>query len=285
MLQFGILGPLAAWEEDREIELGATKQRALLAMLLLHAGETLSKEQLVDALWGKQPPQRPVKAIQVYVSQLRKRLGDGVLVTRAPGYALELESGALDLERFEGLFAEGRRLLEESQAREAGDALRQALSLWRGEPLADFRDETFAASAITRLKELRLTALELRLDADLAIGRDAELVPELERLVREHPLRERLRGLLMLTLYRCGRQADALAVMADARARLREELGRDPGTRCSSSRRRSCFRTRLSTRRLTRRVWRSRRLLRRRPRRLRPAPRRSLRCRRRRARR
>ena len=229
MLQFGILGPLAAWGEDREIELGATKQRALLAMLLLHAGETLSKEQLVDALWGKQPPQRPVKAIQVYVSQLRKRLGDGVLVTRAPGYALELEPGALDLERFEGLFAEGRRLLEESQAREAGDALRQALSLWRGEPLADFRDETFAASAITRLKELRLTALELRLDADLAIGRDAELVPELERLVREHPLRERLRGLLMLTLYRCGRQADALAVMADARARLREELGRDPG--------------------------------------------------------
>ena len=113
MLRFGILGPLAAWGEDREIELGATKQRALLAVLLLHAGETMSKEQLVDALWGKQPPQRPAKEIQDYVSQLRKRLGDGVLVTRAPGYALELEPGALDLERFEGLFAEGRRLLEE----------------------------------------------------------------------------------------------------------------------------------------------------------------------------
>ncbi len=229
MLQFGILGPLAAWEEDQEVELGAPKQRALLAVLLLHAGETMSKEQIVDALWGKQPPQRPLKAIQVYVSQLRKRLGDGVLVTRAPGYALELEPGALDLERFEGLLAEGRRLLEEGHAREAGDALRQALSLWRGEPLADFRYETFAANAINRLEELRLMALELRLDADLAIGRDAELVPELERLVREHPLRERLRRLLMLALYRGGRQADALAVMADVRARLREELGLDPG--------------------------------------------------------
>ena len=229
MLQFGILGPLGAWVEDQEIELGAAKQRALLAVLLLHAGETVSKDHLVEALWGKQPPQRPLKAIQVYVSQLRKRLGDGVLVTQAPGYVLKLEPGALDLERFEGLFAQGRRLLEEGHAREAGDALRQALSFWRGEPLADFRYETFAANAITRLEELRLIALELRLDADLAIGRDAELIPELERLVREHPLRERLRGLLMLALHRCGRQGDALAVMADARARLREELGRDPG--------------------------------------------------------
>jgi class 3 adenylate cyclase len=228
-MEFGILGPLAVWRDGDEIELGAAKQRTLLAVMLLHAGETMATERLVDALWGEQPPARAVKALQVYVSQLRKTLGDGVLETRRRGYALTLEDGALDLQRFERLLAEGQQLLGDGAAEEAGEKLRQGLALWRGEPLADFRYEAFAANAIGRLEELRLIALEQRLEADLAVGRNAEAVAELEALVRDHPLRESLRGVLMRALYRSGRQADALAVMQDTRATLLEELGLDPG--------------------------------------------------------
>jgi class 3 adenylate cyclase/DNA-binding SARP family transcriptional activator len=228
-VEFAILGPLTVRRDGRELSLGSAKQRALLAVLLLHAGETMTKEGLIAALWGERRPRSAVKALQGYVSQLRNTLGTGVLVTRAPGYVLELEPGALDTQRFEQLLADGRRLFEQGEAKEAGDVLRAALLLWRGEPLVDFRYETFAANAIGRLQKLRLIALELRLEADLAAGRHAEAVPELESLVREYPLREGVRRLLMLALYRCGRQADALAVMADGRAQLREELGLDPG--------------------------------------------------------
>ncbi len=227
-MEFGILGPLAVWEDGRELELGAAKQRALLAVLLLHAGETMATDRLVDALWDEQPPATAVKALQVYVSQLRKTLGEGVLETRPLGYVVRVEEGALDSERFEHMLAEGRRLLADGAAREAGDLLRQALALWRGAPLADFRYETFARDEIGRLEALRLVALEQRLEADLAVGRHAEAIPELETLVREHPHRETLRGLLMLALYRAGRQADALAVYQDARAALVDELGLDP---------------------------------------------------------
>jgi class 3 adenylate cyclase len=152
-----------------------------------------------------------------------------VLETRRRGYALTLEDGALDLQRFERLLAEGRQLLADGAAAKAGEKLRQGLALWRGEPLADFRYEAFAANAIGRLEELRLIAIEQRLEADLAVGRNAEAVAELESLVRDHPLRESLRGLLMRALYRSGRQADALAVMQDTRATLLDELGLDPG--------------------------------------------------------
>ena len=149
--------------------------------------------------------------------------------THPLGYVVRLADGALDLQRFEQLLDEGRRLLDAGRPQEAGAVLRDALALWRGEPLADFRYEAFAANEIGRLEELRLIALEHRLEADLAVGRNAESVPELEALVRDHPLRESLRGLLMRALYRSGRQADALAVMQDARATLRDELGLDPG--------------------------------------------------------
>ena len=227
-MEFGILGPLAVWRDGGEVELGAAKQRALLAVMLLHAGETMSTERLVDALWGEKPPVTAVKALQVYISQLRKTLGEGVVVTRPLGYVVELDDGALDLQRFERLLAEGRRLLDQGSAWQAGEVLQEGLALWRGEPLADFRYEVFAANAIGRLDGLRLIALEARLEADLGCGRQAEAVPELEALVREYPLREQLRGLLILALYRAGRQADALAVMQETRTVLLEELGLDP---------------------------------------------------------
>jgi predicted ATPase/DNA-binding SARP family transcriptional activator len=228
-VEFGILGPLAVWEDGREIELGAAKQRALLAVLLLHAGETMATERLVDALWGEKPPATSVKALQVYVSQLRKVLGEGVVETRPLGYVLRVDESALDLRRFEGLLAEGRRLLTDGAAQDAAVALREALALWRGPALADVQYESFARDEIGRLEELRLVALGLRVEADLGLGLAAEVVPELEALVREHPLREGLRELLILALYRAGRQADALAAYQDARAALVDELGLDPG--------------------------------------------------------
>src|SRR6478735_6266643 len=227
-MQFGILGPLAVWEDGVELELGAAKPRAVLAILLLHAGETMSTERLVDALWDEKPPATAVKALQVYVSQLRKALGDGVVETRPPGYVVRVESGALDLQRFERLLDEGRQLLAAGAPAEAGEVLRRSLALCRGAPLADFRYEAFARDEIDRLEALRLVALEHRLEADLLVGRHGEAIPELEALIRDYPLRERLSELLMLALYRSGRQADALAAMQEKRATLRDELGLDP---------------------------------------------------------
>jgi class 3 adenylate cyclase/DNA-binding SARP family transcriptional activator len=227
-VEFGILGPLAASREGRELRLGGAKERAVLAMLLLRANELVPTARLVDELWGEQPPPTAVKAVQVHVSNLRKLLGEGVLQTRPTGYMLELDADALDSRRFEGLLEQGRRLLAGGAAEEAARVLRDALALWRGPPLADFQYESFARNEIGRLEELRLVALEQRLEADLALGRGAEVVGELEALVRDHPLRENLCGLLILALYRAGRQADALAAYQDARARLVDELGLDP---------------------------------------------------------
>ncbi len=227
-MEFGILGPLAVWREGRELRLGGAKQRSVLALLLLRANELVPTARLVDELWGEQPPPTAVKAVQVHVSQLRKALGEGVLETRPSGYLLRLEAAALDAQRFEGLLEQGRRLLADGAAEEAGRVLREGLALWRGPPLADFQYEPFARNEIGRLEELRLVALEQRLEADLALGRGAEAVGELEALVRDHPLRENLCGLLILALYRAGRQADALAAYQDARARLVDELGLDP---------------------------------------------------------
>lgn len=183
---------------------------------------------IVDELWGDDPPVTAVTTVQVYVSRLRKVLGQEVVETRPTGYRLRVAPGALDLERFEDLLAEGRRLFADGEAEEAGEVLRQALALWRGRPLADVEHEAFALGEVARLEGLRLAGLQLRLESDLALGRHAEVVGELEVLVREHPLRETLRGLLMLALYRAGRQADALVVYQDGRATLLDERGLNP---------------------------------------------------------
>ncbi|MBD0348469.1 MAG: AAA family ATPase [Thermoleophilia bacterium] len=218
----------------QELPIGAAKQRALLAVLLLHAGEVVSTDRLIDALWGERPPNTAAKALQVYVSQLRKALGDEAsgqpaLATRAPGYSLEIPPDALDIMRFELLCEEGRGAGAQGRPEVATARLREALALWRGPALADLAFEPFAQPHILRLEEQRLAALEDRIDADLALGRHGALIGELESLVAEHPVREGLRGRLMLALYRAGRQADALAAFQAARHALVENLGIEPG--------------------------------------------------------
>jgi YVTN family beta-propeller protein len=227
-MEFRILGPIQAIESDRSVALGPAKQRALLAALLVHANEVASVDRLIDELWGERPPAKAAKSVQVYVSQLRKLLGDGLLETSGHGYLLHVQPGALDSERFEHLLAEGRAALAEDEANRAAETLRAALALWRGPALSDVAYEPFAQPEIARLEELRLAALEERIDADLALGGHADLVAELEGLVCAEPLRERLRGQLMLALYRAGRQADALNAYQESRRVLVEELGLEP---------------------------------------------------------
>ena len=226
-MEIRILGPLEVSDDGRVVELGAGRQRALLAHLALHAPEIVATDHLIEELWGGSPPPTAAKALQNLISQLRRSLGADSIATRPPGYSLRLDADDLDARRFERLAAEGHRLLEEDPGR-AGQTLVEALGLWRGRALADFAYEDFAQSEITRLDELRLGAIEDRMDADLATGRGTELVPELEPLVSAHPLRERLRGQLMLALYRSGRQADALEAYRLGRRLLDEELGLKP---------------------------------------------------------
>jgi DNA-binding SARP family transcriptional activator len=222
---FRILGPLEAENERGLLPLGGQKQRALLALLLIHAGETLSVDRIVDELWGEEPPRTATTSLQNFVSQLRKLLGAEALLTKPPGYTLRIGGDELDLTRFERLVAEARRAASpEARARLLGEAL----TLWRGPPLADLTYEPFAEAEIRRLEELRLDALEQRLEAELAAGLGGELVGELEALVGRHPLRERLRGHLMLALYRSGRQAEAMDVYHEGRRRLVDELGVEP---------------------------------------------------------
>lgn len=223
-MDFRLLGPLEVLRDGRPIALGGAKQRSLVAVLLLHANQLVSADRLIDELWGDEPPATAAKTIQVYVSRLRKELDDDRLLTRSPGYVLRVEPGELDLERFERLFAETRR----ADPRDAGQKLRAALSLWRGRPLADLAYEPFAQTHVARLEELWWAALEQRIEADLADGRHAELIAELESLSREQPLREVLRGQLMLSLYRSGRQAEALQAYQEARRALLDELGLEP---------------------------------------------------------
>jgi DNA-binding SARP family transcriptional activator len=228
-MEFRLLGPLEAVDDGRTLPLGGTKQRALLAVLLLSANETVPGERLVDALWGERPPATATKAIQVYVSGLRRVVGADRLQTRGRGYAIVAVPEEIDVARFERLTAEGRRALAAGAHAEAAERLATALALWRGPALADLAAEPFAEPAAARLEELRLAALETRLDADLLLGRHAELVGELEGLVAGEPLRERPRRQLMLALYRSGRQAEALAAYQEARTTLVEELGIEPG--------------------------------------------------------
>jgi DNA-binding SARP family transcriptional activator len=230
-VDFRILGPLEVWYEGRPIPVPGAKQRALLAMLLLHAGEVVSADRMLDAVWGEDAPDAGSTALRVRLSQLRKTLaGAGSsLVTRPPGYVMQLREDELDLRRCERLVAAGDRALQEGRAAEAVDALRDALALWRGPPLADLAYESFAQAPIVRLEELRLAALELRVEAELSLGHHGPLVGELQELVRLHPMRERLCCQLMLALYRDGRQSDALDAYRTARRRLVDEVGIEPG--------------------------------------------------------
>jgi DNA-binding SARP family transcriptional activator len=229
-MDFRILGPLEAAEHGSGIPLGVGKERAVLAILLLHRNEVVSADRLIEELWGERPPATANKALQGYVSRVRKSLHGSVqLLTEGPGYVLHLENGQLDLDRFERFTAKGQDALRRGQADVAAKAFEGALGLWRGPPLADFTYDEFAQPDIARLEEMRLAAREGRIDADLALGRHRELVPELEALVSEHPLREHLRALLMLALYRNGRQADALDSYRRGRAALVEQLGIEPG--------------------------------------------------------
>ncbi|MEX0817005.1 MAG: BTAD domain-containing putative transcriptional regulator [Gaiellales bacterium] len=223
--EFRILGPLEVSHEDGVVPLGGPKQRALLALLLLYAGEVVSTDRLIDALWGERPPRTAATSLQNFVSQLRKLFGADVVLTRAPGYGIRLEPDQLDVDLF-------RRLVGEARSAEPGERarmLREALALWRGPALADLAYEAFAASEIERLEELRLGTVEELMDADLELGSHNDVVGELEALVRAHPTRERLRGQLMLALYRSGRQAEALETYHAARRALADELGISPG--------------------------------------------------------
>ena len=229
-MEFRILGPVEARADARVLEVAGSRQRALLASLLLSRGSPVSRDRLVEDLWGEEEPKGGVKALQVAVSRLRRALGDDArrLVTTPHGYRLLLEPGELDLERFEALCDEGRRALAAGLPERAAGRLRAALAEWRGPPLSGLSFEPFAQAEVVRLEGLHAAALEDRIEADLLAGRHGELVPELEALVARHPLRERLRGQLMLALYRAGRQGDALDAYRQAVRTLDAELGLRP---------------------------------------------------------
>jgi YVTN family beta-propeller protein len=229
VLRFRILGPLEVLEDGRALTLRGTKQRSLLAILLLNRGSAVSADRLIDELWGAEPPATAAKALQVYVSGLRKALGREAVLTRADGYLIDVEPDQVDLDLFERLLEEGRRALEAGEAERAANLLRESLALWRGPPLADLAYEPFAQAEGPRLRELRLAAMEERMDAELARGCDAGDLPELKGVALEHPDRERLQRQLMLALYRSGRQADALEHYRRTRRWLAEELGLEPG--------------------------------------------------------
>jgi DNA-binding SARP family transcriptional activator/ABC-type oligopeptide transport system substrate-binding subunit len=232
-VEFRILGPLQVLDDGRPVPLGGGKQRATLAILLLSRNEVVSRDQLIDGIWGASPPPTAGPTVKTYISRLRGILpedGRGArLTTQPPGYRLRVEPGELDLERFETLLGHARSALASGEARTGREALREALCLFRGTPLEDLTHAPFAQAEIGRLGEARLSALEQRLDADLATRRHAEVVGELESLVARHPFREVLWGQLMLALYRSGRQGEALITFDRARRTLAEELGVDPG--------------------------------------------------------
>jgi DNA-binding SARP family transcriptional activator len=222
-LEYRVLGPLAVIDGDRPLALGGSKQRTLLALLLTRANEVVPVDTLIDALWGADPPS--ANALHYHVSQLRKSLGDGErIITREPGYLIEVGPDELDLLRFERLVDEAKRAPPDRAAR----LLRDALELWRGAPLSDLANEPFAQTEVRRLEEIHVAALERRVEADLELGRHDQLIVELEMLAREHPFRERLQAALMRALYGAGRQAEALDVYRETRHTLVDELGIEP---------------------------------------------------------
>jgi predicted ATPase/DNA-binding SARP family transcriptional activator/Tfp pilus assembly protein PilF len=230
MVEYRILGPVAAVDHGHEVDLGGLRERVLLARLLLSAGRVVPADTLAHDLWSGEPPPHSSATLRVYVSRLRRALGDAAqaLITQPPGYRLAIEQTELDATRFTALVQGALADLASGRAEAAAAGLRQALDLWRGEPLADMADLPFARAEVARLEEARLTAVESRIEADLACGRHVELAAELDGLVADHPLREHLAGQRMLALYRCGRQAQALAAYEELRERLADELGIDP---------------------------------------------------------
>jgi DNA-binding SARP family transcriptional activator len=230
-VDFRILGPLQVIDGDTEVRLGSAKERALLAVLLLNAGSVISRERLIDELWGDSPPATATKALNVHVSQLRKSLtrnGHDPIATRAPGYLIDVHASDLDAARFEQLASAARAHFSSGRYEAASRLFREASSLWRGPALADLALESFSRNELDRLEELRLTTVMDRVDCDLALGQHAQLVGELEAEVARNPLRERLWSQLMLALYRSDRQADALRAYQKARQTLTGELGLDP---------------------------------------------------------
>jgi DNA-binding SARP family transcriptional activator/class 3 adenylate cyclase/alpha-beta hydrolase superfamily lysophospholipase len=226
-MDFRLLGPLEVLDGDAPLRIAAGKQRALLALLLLNANRTVARDRIIDELWGEHVPESAQKMVQIHVSQLRKELPESRLRTRAPGYILQVGDDELDLARFEKLVAGGRQALSRGDPLNAAALLRRGLSMWRGPALAEF-SEPFARHEGARLEELRLAALEWRIDADLELGRRGDVVGELETLIARHPLRERLRSQHMLALYRSGRQGEALASYQSFRRALDDELGIEP---------------------------------------------------------
>ena len=228
-MQVRLFGALEAEQAGVPVPVHGAKQRALLALLALRPGQPVSADRLIDVLWGDGQAAHPGNALQAQVGQLRRTFGAAAVITTDAGYALDAGPGDVDIARFEHLAAQGRRLAEAGEMALASTTLGEALRLRRGEPLADFTYAGFFDAERTRLDELTLVAIETRVEADLVLGRHGELVGELEALCREHPLRERLWELLMLALYRAGRQAEALRAYTEARDRLVDELGIDPG--------------------------------------------------------
>ena len=230
-MKFCVLGPLEAYEDGRAVVIGGGRQRALLALLLVHAGEPVSRDRLIDELWNGEPPPSASQSLDAYISRLRRAFraagGDDVLTTQAPGYTLHADE--IDAQAFERLVEEGRHALAAGDPTQAAERLRTAVALWRGDPYVEVSDEEWARLEVDRLRALRLAATEDRIDAELALGRNAALIPELEKLASSQPTRERLVGQLMIALYRAGRQADALAAYRAARRSLVEELGIEPG--------------------------------------------------------
>src|SRR5262249_27928361 len=232
LIEYRLLGPVEVGLNGHVLDIGGHKQRALLAILLLSANVPVPRDVLVDRLWGEHPPVGAQHTLEVYVSRLRKTLepmaGGPVVVTRPGAYLLRTPDDWVDIRRFEQLAAQGRSALAEDAPDRAAADLREALALWRGAPLSDLSQELFVQAEIARLEELRASAIENRIDADLALGRHADLVGELQGLVEAHPFRERLYEQLMIALYRCGRQAEALTIYRAARRTFVEELGIEP---------------------------------------------------------
>ncbi|HVD48239.1 MAG TPA: BTAD domain-containing putative transcriptional regulator [Candidatus Limnocylindria bacterium] len=236
-MEFRVLGPLEVWDGSRSLPLGGAKQRALLAILLTRPNQVVAADRLVDLIWPDAPPETADHSLQVYVSELRKVLEPEhkagtpytVMISQPPGYLVRMTADDLDASRFQRLIDDARQLMAQGAPDVASTKFREALGLWRGPALADFASHAFAVSEIGRLTEMRRSAIEDRIEADLELGRHADLVGELDALVAEHPLRERLRAQLMLALYRSGRQAEASAVYQQTRALLVDQLGMEPG--------------------------------------------------------
>jgi DNA-binding SARP family transcriptional activator len=232
-VEFRLLGPVEVLEDGRPLPIGGAKERAILALLLVHANELVARERILDEIWGADAGEAATKSLRVRMSELRKALEGGagageLLERRRTGYVLHVDPMRFDVHRFERLVERGALALAQGSPEAASGALRDALELWRGPALADLVYEAFAQAPIARLEELRLAALELRIEADLALGRHTELVGELRSIVAEHPLRERARGQLMIALYRSGRQSEALEAYQEGRNLLVNELGLEP---------------------------------------------------------